>query len=318
MKRILFKDVIKRVSKDDVIHEYITLNKSQKQCADFFGIYIGMFNHLLKEYNIHKDVSLHNELIKKSKLETYGNENYNNRDKAKETCLEKYGVDNLFKDRELMKKSWEKSCGTEHPMKNENIKQKVISKINYEETHKKAKQTCLEKYGVDNPAKLKDFQKKGIETKIRNGVYDSPHTSNLERRMEKILNRKFNEVICGYRDERYSRNTGYKFECDFYIPSEDLFIELNAHPTHGKHPFNELNISDTVRSKILKESFKPWDKSEYETWAIRDVEKQRIAKENNLNYVVLYPASSIHENILFNNKKYSDLIKFLLKKLLKL
>ena len=32
----------------------------------------------------------------KTKLEKYGNKNYNNRDKYKETCLERYGVENYF------------------------------------------------------------------------------------------------------------------------------------------------------------------------------------------------------------------------------
>jgi len=37
-----------------------------------------------------------------------------------------------------------------------------------------------------------------------------------------------NDIIRGYRDIRYSNN-GYKFQCDFYIKSEDLFIECNFH-----------------------------------------------------------------------------------------
>lgn len=318
MGRILLKDIIEKVSKEDVINEYITSNKSQKECADALGITVRMFNHLIRFYGIHKDQSLHMELIKKSKLSLHGDENYNNREKAKQTCVERYGVDNPFKDKEHIKEAWKKSYGVDHPMKTESIKQKVISKIDYAEAHLKAKQTCLEKYGVDNPAKLGDFQRKGIETKIKNGVYDSPHTSNLERRLEKILKRKFCNVECGYRDDRYARDSGYKFECDFYIPSEDLFIELNAHPTHGKHPFNCMDDLDIKRSNALKESVKPWDKSEYETWTVRDVEKHRIAKEKGLNYIVLYPTASIHENVSFNDKKHSDLIKFLLKKLLKI
>jgi len=54
---------------------------------------------------------------KKTKLNRYNDENYNNRDKAKETWIELYGVDN--------------------PNKNPEIKQK-------------SKNTCNERYGVDN------------------------------------------------------------------------------------------------------------------------------------------------------------------------
>lgn len=35
-------------------------------------------------------------------------------------------------------------------------------------------------------------------------------------------------VISQYQDKRYKNpKTGVLFNCDFYIPSEDLFIELN-------------------------------------------------------------------------------------------
>lgn len=54
-----------------------------------------------------------------------------------------------------------------------------------------------------------------------------------------------NNVIPQYQDERYRNpKTGRKFNCDFYIPSEDLFIELNYHWTHGKHPFNIDDVND--------------------------------------------------------------------------
>jgi len=32
--------------------------------------------------------------------------------------------------------------------------------------------------------------------------------------------------------------------CDFYIPSEDLFIELNRHWSHGGHFYDPNNIED--------------------------------------------------------------------------
>lgn len=152
---------------------------------------------------------------------------------------------------------------------------------------------------------------------MKNGVYDSPHNSNEEQRLFKILKRKYVDVVRSYRDERYARNSGYQFECDFYIPSEDLFIELNAHPSHGLHPYNQSNVEDTILAEQLKVSQKPWDCATFDTWCGRDPEKLLIARNSNLNYIVLYPSSSIHQNIQFNDKKYSHLIEWLLKKLIK-
>lgn len=91
-------------------------------------------------------------------------------------------------------------------------------------------------------------------------------------------------VIRQYRDVRYP------FCCDFYISSEDLFIELNKHWTHGKHPFN-ANCPEDIR--ILEEWKKSADNSDFYknaiyVWTDLDVRKSRIAKENNLNYIAIY------------------------------
>lgn len=67
---------------------------------------------------------------KKAKLIKYGNENYNNIEKMKESCLKKYNVDN--------------------PFKSEIIKEKI-------------KRTCLDKYGVDNIGKSEYYWKKRIK-----------------------------------------------------------------------------------------------------------------------------------------------------------
>ena len=70
----------------------------------------------------------------------------------------------------------------------------------------------------------------------------------------------------------------------------DLFIELNAHWTHGGKPFDPNDEECINKLKEWEEKAKT---SEYfrvaiETWTVRDVEKQRIAKENGLNYKVIY------------------------------
>jgi len=317
MSRITIKSLINQISKEEIIEKYINENCSQHECAQFFNITDGLFIGLLKEYDIKKDHKLSAQLAKESKLERYGDPNYNNREQSKITCIEKYGVDNPFKDKEKIKQSYIDKYGVDHPMKVDSIKEKVISKIDYSVTIPKGRQTYFEKTGYDNPGKDPRCQRKGIETKIKHGVYDSPHNSNEEQRLFKILKRKYSEVIRSYRDIRYSRSSGYQFECDFYIPSEDLFIELNAHPSHGLHPYDKNNDNDRILAEKLSISTKPWESATYDTWCGRDPEKLEIARNNSLNYITLYPSSSIHDNIEFNDKRYSDLIKWLLKKLIK-
>ena len=185
----------------------------------------------------------------------------------------------------------------------------------YQQVWEKAHKTYFDKTGYTNPSKNPETIKKILDSKIKNGCFDSPGTSNLERRLEKILKRKFKEVLPRYRDERYSRNSGYKFECDFYIPELDLFIELNGHPSHENHPYNQNDIKDITKKLNLEKSDKGWDKVLLETWTERDVEKLDIARKKALNYIILYPTNTIFNNKEFNDKKYSDLIEYLIKKL---
>ena len=92
------------------------------------------------------------------------------------------------------------------------------------------------------------------------------------------------DVIRQYRDDRYP------FDCDFYIPSEDLFIEINKHWTHGGKPFDELDLNDISKLEDWQERAKTsrFYKNAIYVWTNLDVRKQKCAKENNLNYKVIY------------------------------
>ena len=115
------------------------------------------------------------------------------------------------------------------------------------------------------------------------------HTENFSQPEEdlykKLLEENENKHI--YRNYKCDR---YPYYCDFYIEEDDLFIELNAHWTHGGHPFDENNEEDlkTLNKWKLKAEKSNFYKTAIEVWTIRDVEKQKCAKENNLNYKVIY------------------------------
>lgn len=309
-----FKDLIKEINREDLLRYYNEENHTIDESSKYFGVSFGMFIRILKHYGIHKDKDKHVEQIKKSKADRYGDENYNNRDKAKETCLGKYGVDNPFKDREKMVNSYLEKLGVDHPMRDAEIAERCTSKHDYKEIHKKGVETYFAKTGYTNPSHNPESIKKNLQTRIANGVFDSPGESNIEKRFEKILRRKFGEVKTHFRDSRYARATGYMFECDFYIPSGDLFIELNAHPSHGKHPFDGSEPDNLILEE-LKRNATPWNNKIIETWTRRDVEKRVIAKQNKLNYIVIYPKTSIFDNISFNDVKHKELITYLIKEL---
>ena len=60
--------------------------------------------------------------------------------------------------------------------------------------------------------------------------------------------------------------------------------------THGLHPYNENDNDDIEKLNSWKEKSKTSDfyKNAIYTWTDLDIRKQKIAKENKLNYKVFY------------------------------
>lgn len=121
------------------------------------------------------------------------------------------------------------------------------------------------------------------ETKKQNKTFN---TSQPEEEYYQYLVDMYgaDEIIRQYKDARYP------FRCDFYVVSKDLFIELNGHWTHGEEPYDETNPKHQEIRAVLQE--KATRSKFYEValkiWTEVDVLKQRIARENNLNYEVIY------------------------------
>ena len=97
------------------------------------------------------------EKIKKTKLEKYGDSNYNNIEKCKETKLERYG-DSNYNNFDSAKQTNLKKYGAEYTFKSDLVKQKI-------------KETNLERYGVENPNQCDLIKEKIKETNLeRYGV----------------------------------------------------------------------------------------------------------------------------------------------------
>lgn len=122
------QDLVSKVNKEDLIQYYEIENHYLDETAEYFGLSNGEFIKLINYFDIHKSTESHVKNIKKSKLDKYGDENYNNRGKAEETCIDRYGVCNPSQNEDVLKKmrnTWE-SHGFDHPMHVDEIKQKVI------------------------------------------------------------------------------------------------------------------------------------------------------------------------------------------------
>jgi G:T-mismatch repair DNA endonuclease (very short patch repair protein) len=261
--------------------------------------------------------SRHDEIQNKFKqtcLEKYGVENpfQSNiiKDKIKETNLEKYGVENPFqsniiKDR-IKKNNLEKYCseyyiqsqefknkskqtnleryGAKHYTQSKEGRAILSSILNSEEVRNKAKQTCLDKYGSEYYTQSKDYQSRHdeIQTKINDTKHQN-HTFNSSE-IESLFSKYLDSQNIEYK--RQYRSKEYPFNCDFYLPKYDLYIEIQASWTHGGHPYNEESDKDILESWKSKDT--DYYKAAIETWTVRDVKKREIAKQNHLKYLEIF------------------------------
>ena len=282
-KQIFNKGIQTKIEKYGDNFGKVINEKIKQTCLERYG-----------EDNVFK-VDKIKEKSKQTKLEKYNDSNFNNRIKCAETCQHKYGTSNFMLTNEFKEKS----------------KQTKLERYGnaYFTNIEKAKQTCLKKYGVDNWGKTqesinithtKEVNLKRELTKKKNGTLNS---SKIEDKSYELLKEKYPDVIRQYRSEFYP------FNCDFYIPNLDLYIECQYGQFHHGRPYlgTEQDLSDI---EILKENAKRIHQEknvsisrydvEIETWSIRDVKKRNIAKENKLNYIEFWNIKELQEWL--NNK----------------
>lgn len=189
-------------------------------------------------------------------------DNTNMVERHKQGCINKYGVDNISKLESIKKKKEQtfiKHFGTKN-----NFGRKEVSN------------TIRQKYGVDNVSQLEYIKRKKIETQHINNSFNHSKT---EKDSYTLICSKYKDVIKQYRCDRYP------FNCDFYIPSLDIFIECQYFWTHGGHPFNPDSTEDQNRLKSLKLKYNnDW----WHTWVEYDTKKRAIAKQNNLKYIEVW------------------------------
>lgn len=221
-------------------------------------------------------------------------------DKMKATCQARYGTDFwtqsdegrealhvLMSSDEMKAKvvaGYEAAYGM-HYMQTEQGRERAKSYID-DERYAKMLATMVSRYGVKYAAQNPDSIAKGWATKRRNGTFN---TSEPEVTLYKLLCDVFGEDDV---DPQHVDDVRYPFHCDFYVKSKDLFIELNAHWSHGGHWFDETNFDDlaVLRTWVTrsKERGSAYYKNAIVVWTERDLLKRQFAMDNNLNYVVFW------------------------------
>ena len=169
--------------------------------------------------------------VNETKLKRYGKSGYNNPEKNKETCLDRYGVDNPMKNKIIQEKA-KQTCldryGVETYLKSDDYLNKKQYYI------EKAKQTCLDRYGVINPMQLDEYKKKVNETCLdRYGV--KWNCMREEAHNSRNSNSKPNEYI---KKILIANNINFEREIvignyvyDFKI--RNILLEINPYSTHN-------------------------------------------------------------------------------------
>ncbi len=300
-------------------------------------------NTLKERYGVEHQMQLKSvkDKIKQTCLEKYGVSSYTKTSeylqKTKETNLERYGVEFSGQNEEVKQKSINtclKKYGCKYSFQSDNNKEK-------------SRETVIKKYGVDNPAKNEEIKNKIKETKLE--LYGDPTFNNKEKTKETVIKKygslenfhqyQFDQYVKTIK-KKYKDNFGmskpeyqtyeylqtifdkddiqfnvnvderYPFHVDFYIKPLDLFIEINAFWTHGKHLFDEDNKDDIdlLNKWKQKAEISKQYKSAVNVWSIIDPFKCQTAKMNNLNYLPIWSnkieiIKTIINEYLENNKR---------------
>lgn len=255
------------------------------------------------------------------------------KNKTKETNLKKYGSEHYFSSEEGKKKIkevWIEKYGVDNPYKIDHVAEKregvLLEKygesraLGNKEVQDKIKQTNLKKYGTEYSFQSEEYQKNTLQ-KIFSEKYGTISPMSATRDTIKVdidvlpkekwqatrANKGtwnssseeeiiYNELIKVFKDvKRQCKSEEYPFNCDFYIPSIDTYIEYNGFFTHGGHPFDKNNQDDIERAKVLLEKGKehPLYNSAYEIWTRSDPLKVETARKNKIKLLVFYNMEDI-------------------------
>lgn len=214
-------------------------------------------------------------------------------EKRRQTMLEFYGVEHPNQNPEILNHMMETLRSTNQLRYGVDYVPQVpeIAKA----ISKKRQETMMKRYGASNSTQIPEIREKILESRRKNGTLS---TSMYEVEVKRLLIERFgeNDVQCSVKvDDRYP------YYVDFYIPSRDLFIELNYDASHGRHWFDPKSEKDVAKLLHMQEKAEgPKRPSRYRNnihvWTVSDPEKRACAKNHNLNYLVFWDSKTYVQN----------------------
>jgi hypothetical protein len=202
-------------------------------------------------------------------LEKYGVENPMQLDSVKsilkESLLEKYGVDHYSKTDEFKIKFRETSLskfGVDNPSKSDEIKDRIkeIFQIRYGKNSplindyilEECKKSLLEKYGVDHYSKTDEFNKKVIETCLERYGVENPMQCLFIKNKVKISNLERYGVDHYSKTDKYKVDSKHKKERNTYKKFLDLLKKEYHVLSYSNEQFKILHDKCNSEFEIYK------------------------------------------------------------------
>ena len=278
---------------EDLRYLYININLSLQELSKLFNISIYNINRRLSKYGIKKDRKKVYEKSKQTCLEKYGIENTFQleiiKEKSKQTKLEKYG-DKNYRNKEKSKQTCLEKYGVEHYAQTNDftkkIKQTKLEKYGDENYNnfEKYKETCLKKYGVENT-----FQNEDIKNKIKQ--------TNLERYGAKNVSQV--EII----KEKSKQTCLEKYGVEHYTQTFD-YKEKSKQTCLEKYGYKNPVQSDIIKNKIKQTNLKKYG---VEISSQSHYSKEILELINNKENLVKY----INDNNIINITDLASHLKYI-------
>lgn len=219
-------------------------------------------------------------------------------DKAAKTRLEKYGGEYTLSAGSSLSSQARKTFAEN--MRDNNYRDDIVLKrketcvqhygvqvpLQSQEVQMRLKATCLKTYGVDSYSKTDEFKTKMSDSSViwvpkmfaTKKSKGNLNTSQVEKRIARELQ--------GFEREYVSDE--YPYHADFYDSDRDLFIEVNAHWTHGGHWYDTFSAFDVNKLMDWQAKSSSYIDKAIKTWTVSDVVKRQCARDNKLNYVTFW------------------------------
>ena len=196
------------------------------------------YNKYLEKYGIYTCIKCNDEKKKKTKLERYGYENYNNKEKNKKTCLERYGVEYVLQVKEIKEKVKQTNLeryGTEYSFQSEIIKEKT-------------RKTNNDRYGVDNPTQNQDILLKSFKSGHKIHYYKDTNLYYQGSYELDFLKKYYNIGIENGPTIKYTfENQEHIYFSDFYYKPLNLIIEVKSNYTYNIHKNKNISKGNKCR-----------------------------------------------------------------------